>query len=67
MNEFHLNNVEAEQRGDLIEKVSGIAALLTAISESGNANIKAIDALAEYVYTVRDEFKTMFCRLKVQE
>ena len=60
MNMIQLDSIKLEQLGDLIEKVSGIAALITAISESGNVNIKAIDVLSEYSYTVKEEFESYF-------
>ena len=60
MNMIQLDSIKLEQLGDLIEKVSGIAALITAISESGNVNIKAIDVLSEYSYTVKEEFERYF-------
>ena len=64
MNMIQLDSIKLEQLGDLIEKVSGIAALLTAISESGNVNIKAIDVLSEYSYTVKEEFESYFNSLQ---
>ena len=60
MNMIQLDSIKLEQLGDLIEKVSGIAALITAISESENVNIKAIDVLSEYSYTVKEEFESYF-------
>ena len=64
MNMIQLDSIKLEQLGDLIEKVSGIAALITAISESGNVNIKAIDVLSEYSYTVKEEFESYFNSLQ---
>ena len=60
MNMIQLDSIKLEQLGDLIEKVSGIAALLAAISESGNVNTKAIDVLSEYAFTVKEEFESYF-------
>lgn len=57
MSTLQLDNVKVEELGDLIEKVSGIAALITAIAESGNVNIKAIEVLSDYTYTVKTEFE----------
>lgn len=60
MDAIQLDSIKMEQLGDLIEKVSGIAALITAISESGNVNIKAIDVLSDYAYTVKEELEDFF-------
>ena len=60
MNIIQLDSIKQEQLGDLIEKVAGIAALITAISESGNVNIKAMDVLSEYAFTVKEEFESYF-------
>ena len=60
MDTIQLDSVKLEQLGDLIEKISVIAALITAISESGNVNIKVIDVLSDYTHTVKEEFKGFF-------
>ena len=54
---------------DILDKVKGLTDLLWAAAaqskdgvrtESGNVNIKAIDVLSEYSYTVKEEFESYF-------